>query len=361
MFLHYDMDAFFASIEKRDNMNLKDKPVVIGRSIVSTASYEARKYGIKSTMTIYNAKNKCKDLVVIEPRVEYYRKVGYEIRRYISNFFPITDYISCDEGFVDISNVLEKRFLKYDIIDDKSKKNDILKFTKLFKNKIEKKFNLPLSIGIGETKTIAKMATEVNKPNGVHLFYNQTEFMDYVIDKKISIFHGIGKKTTSLLMTLGIVTTRDLLKKDKIFLIKLLGNNRGIDVYDIVRGNYNNNNANRVHDKSIAKEKTYFKSLDNLDDILKELKYFSDILALKLKDEQKYTQTVSVKIRYSDRSIITKSKTFEKKLKLSDEIFEKSKSIFYTIDKKDDIRLLGISLSNFSDTDYEYIKLFELE
>ncbi|WP_067141475.1 Y-family DNA polymerase [Oceanivirga salmonicida] len=361
MFLHYDMDAFFASIEKRDNPNLKDKPVVIGKSIVSTASYEARKYGIKSTMIIHNAQSKCKNLVIINPRVEYYHKVGNEIREYIARFFLVTDYISCDEGFVDISKVLEKRFLKYNIKSDKDKIKEILNFAKLFKQKLEKKFNLPLSVGIGETKNIAKIATEVDKPNGIHLFYNQIEFIDYVIDKKIGIFHGIGKKTISLLMGLGIQTTRDLLKKDKISLIKLLGNSRGSDVYNIIRGNYRSENNNRVHDKSIAKERTYFKGLNNLDDILHELKSFSNILASKLKEEQKYTRTVSVKIRYSDRSIITKSKTFEKKLKTEDEIFEKSKNILYTIDKKDDIRLLGISLSNFSDTDYEYIKLFELE
>ncbi len=361
MFLHYDMDSFYASIEQRDNPLLKNKPIVIGKSIVTTASYEARKYGIMSTMTTTAALKKCNDLIVVKPRVDYYTSIGYMIREYITRFFLITDYISSDEGFIDISDVLEKRYKKYCIKTEEEKRKEIYKFAKLFKEKLENKFNLPLSVGIGETKTIAKMATEVNKPNGIYVFYNQEDFINYVIDKKIGIFCGIGKKTVSVLMNLGIKTTRDLLKKDKEYLKKVLGVNRGYEVFNIVRGNYNDKIINREHNKSIAKERTYFKYLSNIDEILKQLKEFSIYLSNELKLENKYIQTITVKIKYSDFSIITKSKTFDEKINTAEEIFEKSKNIIYSIEKKEDIRLLGLTVSKFSNKEYEYLSIFDTE
>ncbi len=360
MFLHYDMDSFYASIEKRDNPLLKDKAIVVGKSIVTTASYEARKYGINSTMNIVVAKEKCNELVIIEPRVDYYSTIGHMIREYISRFFLITDYISSDEGFIDITSILEKRYENRKIYTDDEKKKEILNFANLFKEKISKKFNLPLSVGIGETKLISKMATDFNKPNGVFLFYNQDEFINYVIDKKIGIFHGIGKKTSSHLMSLGIITTRDLLKKDKQYLKKVLGSNRGIEVYNIIRGNYNYENNIREHNKSIAKEKTYFNLLNTIQEILDELREFSKYLADELREENKYIQTITLKIKYSDFSIITKSKTFDEKINLENEIYDRSKKMFYSIKQKSEIRLLGLTVSKFSNKSCEYLKIFKI-
>ncbi|WP_068267940.1 Y-family DNA polymerase [Caviibacter abscessus] len=355
------MDAFFASIEQRDNENLRNKPIAIGRSIVTTCSYEARKYGIKSTMLISDAKKLCPKLIVVNSRTHYYFEEGHKIQGYIKKYFPKSTFISCDEGFIDISDVLYERFSKKHLNTNKEMKNEIICFILSFKKIIKEKFGLNLSAGVGETKVMAKMATEINKPNGMYVFDTIDEFIEYISNKKLSIFPGIGKKTIELLARLNIYTTNDLLDKSKNELIEILGVNRGNEIYDLIRGKSSyiyESFENRYEKTSIGKEKTYYQYAAGEIEILEDIKEISDILHNKILKYKLYPKTLVVKIKYTNFKTITKSKTYDNPLDENINIYSLALEILNEIDKIDDIRLVGLTMTNFNKDKMDYLKLF---
>lgn len=359
--LHYDMDAFFASIEQRDNVNLKNKAVAIGKSIVTTCSYEARKYGVRSTMPVSEAKRLCPDLIVINPRTNYYFEQGYKIQEYIRKYFVNCSFISCDEGFIDISNVIQERCNKKKIYSDDEIRKEIFNFILAFKRKINQKFALSLSTGVGITKVMAKMATEINKPNGIYIFYTPDEFIDYVSDKKINIFPGIGKKTIELLNRLNIYTTNDLFDKSKNELVEMLGTNRGNEIYDLIRAKSSyiyESLENRNERISIGKEKTYYQYATGEMEILEDLKNISEILQKRIGKYKVYPKTLILKIKYTNFKTITKSKTYDSPLDEKNNIYALALEILNEIETIEDVQLVGLTMTNFNKAKMHYLKLF---
>lgn len=357
-YLHYDMDAFFASIEQRDNPNLRNMPIAIGNTIVTTCSYEARKYGVRSAMPTSEAKMLCPKLKIVNSRVHYYFLQGYKIQQFIKKYFPKAKFVSCDEGFIDISSYIYYKMKKSNNL---SHEDVIYSFAMNFKKVIYNKFKLTSSVGIGNNRVMAKIASEINKPNGIYIFYNKEQFMDYIIDKNLKVFPGIGKKTIEILNTLNIYTTRQLLDISKTDLISILGDNRGRGIYDLIRckSSYMYDEEDIRNKKtSIGKEKTYYQYATGDNDILADIKEIADYLSEIIKKDKIYPKTLIVKIRYVNFKTITKSKTYDSPLNEESDICKLAYDILNVIENHNDIRLVGLTMSNFHKSKIDTLKLF---
>ena len=220
--MHYDMDAFYASIETNRNPKLKNKPIVVGENIVTTASYEARKYGIHSAMKVSDAKLLCPKLTVIPVDKTEYIRISNEIHNLIFKITNKVEFIATDEGYIDLT----------DVINPENKKSFAIKF----KQRIKELTNLTCSVGIGFNKLSAKIASDINKPFGFFIFENEKEFIKYISDKKIKIIPGVGKKFFEILKHDKIFYVKDVFKYSLDYLVKKYGKSRGENLYCSVRG-----------------------------------------------------------------------------------------------------------------------------
>jgi len=213
IYLHYDMDAFFASIEQRDNPELRGIAIAVGHGVVTTASYEARKFGVKSAMPAITAKRLCPHLKFVPVRKGYYSTVGKQIQGLIKKFTSKYEFTSIDEGYIDITEFI--------------KNNNTERFIKKFKEYIFKNTQLTCSVGIGFSKISAKIASDINKPDGYFIFQDKEQFQEYIWDKNLSIIPGIGKKTREMLALFKVLTVSELYKIEKKELTAKFGVNRG--------------------------------------------------------------------------------------------------------------------------------------
>ncbi len=334
IYLHYDMDAFFASVEQRDNPELRGIPIAVGYGVVTTASYEARKYGVKSAMSAVEAKKLCPQLKFVVARKNYYGVVGKQIQNLIMKITEKYEFTSIDEGYIEITEFI---------------KNDNLKrFIKKFKNYIYKNTGLTCSIGIGFSKISAKIASDLNKPNGYFIFKNREHFLEYIYDKNLSIIPGIGKKTRELLGLFNIRKVSDLYKIEKIELIKKFGENRGEYLYNVIRGIQFSEIDNKRKRQSYGHEITFSQTINDSVELENELRRQSIKLSKRLEKEEKYAKTVTLKIRYSNFETYTKAKTLKTGIKSWEEIFNAVKESFRKLNKKDDVRLIGVHLSSIT-------------
>lgn len=207
--MHYDMDAFYASIEINRNPKLKNKPIVVGENIVTTASYEARKYGIHSAMKVSDAKLLCPKLIVIPVDKTEYIRISNEIHNLIFKITNKVEFIATDEGYIDLT----------DVINPENKKSFAIKF----KQRIKELTNLTCSVGISFNKLSAKIASDINKPFGFFIFENEKEFIKYISDKKIRIIPGVGKKFFEILKHDKIFYIKDVFKYSLDYLVKKYG------------------------------------------------------------------------------------------------------------------------------------------
>ena len=190
--LHYDMDAFFASVEQHINPSLKGKPIAVGHGVLTTCSYEARAFGVKSAMPATTAKKLCPDLIILPVNIELYHKIGKDIQSLILAFTDNCEFVSVDEGYIDITEYITK--------------HSIETFILRFKRYIFENTGLTCSVGIGFNRLSAKIASDINKPNGFFIFSDQQHFLDYISEKNVSVIPSIGKRTI------------ELLNQDKVFL-----------------------------------------------------------------------------------------------------------------------------------------------
>lgn len=332
------MDAFFASIEEKYDVMLKNIPMVVARGVILTANYKAREYGIKSAMSTKIALLKYPNLKIVEPRMNLYKQISNEIQKYISENFNVIEFVSLDEGYLDITNMIKNIYPNYT-------KEILEKFIFKLKKRIFEKVGLTCSIGIGFSKISAKIASDINKPNGYHIFINKYEFNNYVFDKNLRIIPGIGKKTQEILNDISIYTVKDLLLYDKNKLYTLFNINRVNEMYELVKGN---SIKHYTSEHSISFENTFSYEENDINNIYKEFYSISKRLWLKIEHMNSSPKTISIKIKYSNLNIITKNKTIDYKIKSYEEIYEIAKQLFITLDNKIDIKLVGINLSNFS-------------
>ena len=352
--IHIDMDAFFASIEQRDNPNLKGKPVIVGgnpngRGVVATCSYEARKFGIHSAMPCKIAYKRCPYAIFVRPRFEEYRKVSYQIREIFYRYTDLVEPLSLDEAYLDVTD--NKMNIKY--------ATDI---AKRIKKEIYDETGLTASAGVSYNKFLAKLASDYNKPNGLTVIRNDNK-QKFLDNLPISKFFGIGKVTQKTLKGLGINNGYDLRKMD-IHELESVFKNRGYVFYQLARGVDNRPVESRRERKSIGAETTLVENLDLEDEkLINTLDELCEEVSNRAKYLKKIGRTVTLKIKYGDFKQITRSISFNNPISSHEDIRINIYNLFKNIDHNHkEIRLIGVTLSNLIDEDegtnitfFEYI------
>ena len=342
--LHVDMDAFFASVEQNDNPELRGKPVIVGgiseRGVVSTCSYEARKYGVHSAMPIFMAKEKCPNAVFVSGRYGRYTKVSQDIFKILNEVTPIIEQVSIDEGYLDISG---------------SRFTSGLEAARYIKNKVYREVGLTISVGISYNKFLAKLASDWNKSNGIKVI-SKDMVPDILLPLPISRIHGLGKVSVGKLNNMGIYYIRDLYKMPKEFYIEYLGKN-GLEIYERIRGIDNRKIETVRERKSIGKERTLKFDTNKKEELLEYIKEFSYEIEDILSRKNISGKTVTLKYKTKDFENHTRSKTLNHYLSTNKEIYNTAKEILENEEFEENVRLIGVSISSFKETQIEQMTL----
>ena len=333
--IHVDMDAFYASVEQLDNKELKGKPVAVGgsseRGVVAAASYEARKFGVRSAMSGVLAKKKCPHLIFVKPRFSRYKEISGKIRQIFNDYTDLIEPLSLDEAFLDVT-------------ENKKGNPSASLIAQEIRDRIFNELNLRASAGISINKFIAKVASDINKPNGQKTI-NPEEVILFLEELSVNKFYGVGKVTAAKMNNLGIFKGLDLKNKSLEELTKLFGK-AGKFYYNIVRGVHNSPvKPNRVR-KSIAAERTFSKNISSEVFMLERLDKIAEELEKRMMKSETKGKTITLKIKYSDFTQQTRSKTVQSFLQTKDEIMPIVKELVYQEKFKNSVRLLGISFSN---------------
>ncbi|WP_297487273.1 DNA polymerase IV [uncultured Cetobacterium sp.] len=331
--LHYDMDSFYASVEMRDNKKYIGKPIVVAGGVVTTANYEARKFGIHSAMSTIEAKRLCPRVIVVPVNKTKYSEESKIIQNLALKITDKVEFIALDEGYIDITNIISKY---------SSKKS----FASLFRKRIFEKTGLTCSVGIGINKLTAKIASDINKPGGQYIFNNQEEFIEFIRHKNIRKLPGVGVKFEKIL------TKNNIKKVDDIFPFSLkeltakFGTSRGELLYTFSRGiDFREVDFKRAT-HSIGNEITFRIPLDSEVEINREIDDLFIWAHKRLLKNKFLTKTISLKIRYSNRDTITRAKTRAIPTDNIDILKSMLDELSLAVDISRDIRLLGVSFSS---------------
>jgi DNA polymerase-4 len=339
--IHVDMDAFYASVEQLDNPELRGKPVAVGggetRGVVSAASYEARKFGVRSAMSGYLAKKKCPQLIFVRPRFDRYREISQRIRAIFLDYTDLVEPLSLDEAYLDVTH-------------NKKGNPSATLIAAEIRRRILEDTGLTASAGISVNKFIAKVASDYNKPNGQKTV-NPDEVLAFLEDLPIGKFYGVGKVTTEKMYQLGIFTGKDLKGKTIEYLTEHFGKSGGYYYY-VVRGIHNSEVKPDRIVKSVGTEHTFNENLSSEIFMLERLDIIAGELERRLKKKKIAGKTVTLKIKYSDFTVQTRSKTLPYFISDKALIHETVKELLYQEKLKESVRLLGISLANLN-TDHE--------
>ncbi|WP_297334687.1 DNA polymerase IV [Flavobacterium sp.] len=335
--IHVDMDAFYASVEQKDNPQLIGKPIAVGggetRGVVSAASYEARKFGVRSAMSGYLAKKKCPELIFVKPRFDRYREISQQIRKIFFDYTDLVEPLSLDEAYLDVTH-------------NKKGNPSATLIAHEIRERILAETGLTASAGISVNKFIAKVASDYNKPNGQKTV-NPDEVLQFLEDLPIGKFYGVGRVTTEKMYQLGIFTGKDLKEKTEDYLVQHFGKSGGY-YYHVVRGIHNSEVKPDRIAKSVGTEHTFRENL--VSEVFMEEKLLDTAgeLERRLKKKKIAGKTVTLKIKYSDFTLQTRSKTLQYFISDKSLIFETAKELLYQERPKESVRLLGISLSNLN-------------
>ena len=335
--IHIDMDAFFASVEQMDNPALRGKPIAVGgaenRGVVAAASYEARKFGVRSAISGVLAKKNCPDLIFVRPRFERYAAISNQIRKIFHEYTDLVEPLSLDEAYLDVT------------INKKGNPSATL-LAQEIRLRILNEVGLTASAGISVNKFVAKIASDYNKPNGQKTV-TPDEVIPFLEELPIRKFYGVGKVTTEKMYQLGIFTGLELKRQSLEFLEKHFGKS-GNFYYNVVRGIHHSEvKPNRIT-KSVAAEHTFDSNLSSEIFMLEQLENIANSLEKRLKKHLIAGKTVTLKIKYSDFIQHTRSKTLPYFISEKGLIMETVKELLFQERMKDSVRLLGISLSNLN-------------
>jgi DNA polymerase-4 len=346
--LHIDMDAYFASIEQRDNPELKGKPVAVGgvkqRGVVAAASYEARKFGIRSAMPSHKARQLCKSLIFISPRFEVYKSDSLKIKNIFHEYSELVEPLSLDESYIDISHLTVSFTQAADIALE-------------IKQKIKDETKLTASAGISYNKFLAKTASDYDKPDGLYIIRPE-QAENFLKELPIRKFFGIGAATAKKMNAIGVQTGADLLQKTEQELVQYFGK-AGRHFYSIVRGIDNRPvNPHRVR-KSVGVERTFDMDVNHINMLYRVVEKLSGMLIERVQRHNKKGHTLTLKLKYKDFTIVSKSKTYVYPINPShvEEIGKKLLDLAW--DRKKGVRLLGLTLSNLEGN--EGIKQLQLD
>ena len=358
IYLHYDMDAFFAAIEQRDNKELRGKPIAIGHGVVTTASYEARKYGVKSAMPTVQAKRLCPGLIVVNIRKGVYFEEGRRIQGLITKVVKKYEFTSVDEGYIDITEFILNKNITF---DKKEKISKIERFIKKFKKYIYDNSRLTCSVGIGFSKISAKIASDIDKPDGYFIFKDRNHFLDYIHNKNLGIIPGIGKKTRETLGLFNITKVFQLYEIEKNELIRRFGVSKGEYLYNSVRGLHSSEiNMDRKR-QSYGHEITFHQEENDILTLHAELKKQVKKLCDKLTEKNEFAKTVTIKIRYSNFVTHTRSQTLKSATNNADDIYKVTLENLEFFEKKDEVRLIGVQLSSIMKSNVVQLSFSDLK
>jgi DNA polymerase IV len=335
--IHIDMDAFYASVEQMDNPELRGKPIAVGgsenRGVVAAASYEARKFGVRSAISGVLAKKNCPELIFVKPRFDRYKEISKKIHKIFHDYTDLVEPLSLDEAYLDVTH-------------NKKGNPSATLLAQEIRLRILNEVGLTASAGISINKFVAKIASDYNKPNGQKTV-NPEEVISFLEELPIRKFYGVGKVTTEKMYQLGIFTGLELKSKSLDFLSTHFGKS-GAFYYHVVRGIHNSEvKPNRIT-KSVAAEHTFDTNLSSEIFMLEQLENIATNLERRLKKHNIAGKTVTLKIKYSDFTQQTRSKTVPYFIADKGLIFENVKELLYQERMKDSVRLLGISLSNLN-------------
>ncbi|TDS12810.1 DNA polymerase-4 [Maribacter caenipelagi] len=338
--IHVDMDAFYASVEELDNPDLKGKPLAVGgsekRGVVSAANYEARKFGVRSAMSGFQAKKNCPQLTFVKPRFDRYKEISKIIRSIFFEYTDLVEPLSLDEAYLDVT------------VNKKGNPSATMLATEI-RQRILEKTGLNASAGISINKFIAKIASDINKPNGQKTV-NPEEVIPFLEELDIRKFYGVGKVTAEKMYKLGIFTGNDLKSKSIEFLAENFGKS-GPYYYHVVRGIHNSEVKPHRIPKSVGAERTFNENLSSEIFMLERLEHIAQELERRLTKSKVAGKTITLKIKYSDFTLNTRSKTMPYFIADKDLILETAKDLLYQEELQNSVRLLGISLSNLNTED----------
>ncbi len=335
--IHVDMDAFYASVAQMDNPELKGKPIAVGgggtRGVISAASYEARKFGVKSAMTGRLAVKLCPDLIFVKTDFERYKTISKQVRAIFHDYTDLVEPLSLDEAYLDVT-------------ENKKGNPSATLIAEEIRTRIQNEIGLTASAGISINKFIAKVASDYNKPNGQKTV-NPEDVIEFLEALDIRKFYGVGKVTAEKMYQLGIFTGLDLKSKSLDYLESHFGKSLRF-YYEVVRGIHRSEvKPNRIR-KSLAAERTFSENLSSEVFMLEKLDHIAEEVARRLQHSKVAGKTITLKIKYSDFTLQTRSKTIDYFISDKSLILEISKQLLYQEKLKNSVRLLGISLSNLN-------------
>lgn len=335
--IHVDMDAFYASVEELDNPELKGKPLAVGgserRGVVSAANYEARKFGVRSAMSGYLAKKNCPHITFVKPRYARYKEISQKVKAIFFDYTDLVEPLSLDEAYLDVT------------VNKKGNPSATL-IAQEIRHRIFDEIGLTASAGISINKFIAKVASDYNKPNGQKTV-NPEEVLAFLEALEIRKFYGVGKVTAEKMYKLGIFTGTDLKKQSLEFLATHFGKS-GSHYYNVVRGIHLSEVKPHRVPKSVGAERTFSENLSSEIFMLERLEQIADELGRRLKKSDIAGKTITLKIKYSDFTLQTRSKTLPYFVSSKALILEVAKELLYQEKMENSVRLLGISLANLN-------------
>ncbi len=338
--IHVDMDAFYASVEQLDNPELRGKPVAVGggseRGVISAASYEARKFGVRSAMAGGLARRLCPELIFVKTRFDRYREISHQIREIFYEYTDLVEPLSLDEAYLDVT-------------ENKKGIPSATKLAREIRAKIKEKTGLNASAGISINKFIAKVASDINKPNGQKTIPPE-EVISFLEELDIRKFYGVGKVTAEKMYQLGIFTGADLKKKSVEYLAEHFGKS-GAHYYNVVRGIHRSAvKPDRIR-KSLGAERTFSENISSEIFMLERLNNIAEEIERRLKKSDVAGKTITLKIKYSDFTLKTRSKTLPYFVRSKDVILETAKELLFQEKMENSVRLLGITLANLNTED----------
>ena len=341
--IHVDMDAFFAAIEQRDNAAFRNRPVIIGadpkkgkgRGVVATCSYQARAFGVHSAMPISQAYRLCPEAVFLPVNMEKYIEVSRQIHDIFYFFTPLVESVSIDEAFLDITS-------SFHIHDSP------LNLAKTLKNRIRQNLLLTASLGLASSKMVAKIASDLNKPDGL-VVVDPLANEEFLRPLSVNKVWGIGKKTAENLAVYGIKTIGDIVKADKSLLENIFGN-KALDLIALARGEDFSSVEPNQKIKSISNETTFSCDTSDQEKIKRELMFLSEKVSKRARNLNLKAKTISLKIRIYPFQTAIRSKTLTYFTNFSDDIFQVVYSLFKLFFKPGYlVRLLGVKICGFQD------------
>lgn len=333
-----DMDAFYASVEQRDFPEYRGKPLIVGgmpdrRGVVSTASYEARRFGIKSAMSSSKAQQLCPEAIFVFPRFDAYKEASRAIREIFHRYTDLVEPLSLDEAFLDVT-------------EDKRNIGSAIEIAEQIRQAIKTELQLTASAGVSVNKFVAKVASDMNKPDGL-TFIGPSRILAFMEQLPVEKFFGVGKVTAARMKSMNIFTGADLKKLTEPDMIRHFGKS-GKFYFNMVRGIDDRPVHPRRETKSVASEDTFEYDLECLDDLNAELGKIAARVGSRLEKYNLSGRTITLKVKFSDFKQITRNHSGDRQIRETKRIYDIAVMLLSGIELRDKkIRLLGISVSNF--------------